>query len=53
MCNSKEVRQSRSREGTKIYPSWKLRVFVDDISALVKGKNKEVVEIATKRKEVM
>ena len=29
-------------------PSLKLRVFVDDITALVKGKNKEVAEMAKK-----
>ena len=32
-------------EVTKIYPTLKLMVFVDDIKALVKGKNKEVAEM--------
>ena len=29
-------------------PPLKLRVFVDDITALVKGRNKEVAELAKK-----
>ena len=37
------------REVTKIYPSLKLRGFVDDITALVKGRNKEVAEMAKKK----
>ena len=32
----------------KIYPPLKLRVFVDDITALVKGRNKEVAEMVKK-----
>ena len=32
----------------KKYPPLKLRVFVDDITALVKGRNKEVAEMAKK-----
>ena len=32
----------------KIYPLVKLRVFVDDITALVKGRNKEVAEMVEK-----
>ena len=35
-------------EVTKIYPSLKLRVFVDDIAALVNGRNKEVAAVAKK-----
>ena len=35
-------------EVTKIYPSLKLRVFVGDITALVKCRNKEVAEMANK-----
>ena len=42
------VLQDALSEVTKIYPSLKLRVFVDDITALVKGKNKEVAEMAKK-----
>ena len=35
-------------EVLKIYPPPKLRVFVDDTTALVKGRNKEVEEMAKK-----
>ena len=35
-------------EVTNIYPPLKLRVFVDDISALLMGKNKVVAEMAKK-----
>ena len=42
--------QDALSEVMKILPLLKLRVFVDDITALVKGNNKEVVEMA---KEVM
>ena len=34
------VLQDALREVTKIYPSLKLRVFVDDITALLMGKDK-------------
>ena len=42
------VLQDALSEVTKIYTSLLLRVFVDDITALVKGRNKEVAEMATK-----
>ena len=43
------VLQDALSEVTKIYSSLKLRVFlVDDITALVKGGNKEVAKIAQK-----
>ena len=32
----------------KFYPPLKLRVFVDDITALVKGREKEVAGVAKK-----
>ena len=35
-------------ESHKKYPPSKLRDFVDDVTALVKGRNKEVAEMATK-----
>ena len=35
-------------EVTKFYPPLKLRVFVDDITALLMGKNREVAEMAKK-----
>ena len=35
-------------EVTKIYPPLKLRVFVDDITALLMVKNEEVAEMAKK-----
>ena len=35
------VLQEALSEVTKIYPSLKLRVFVDDTTALVKGRNKD------------
>ena len=35
-------------EVTKNYPPLKLRVFVDDITALLMVKNKEVAEMAKK-----
>ena len=44
------VLQDALSEVTEIYSSLKLRVFlVDDITALVKGGNKEVAKIAQKR----
>ena len=43
------VLQEALSEVTKIYPSLKLRVFVDDITALVKGRNKDVAEMEKKR----
>ena len=33
---------------TRIYPPLTLRVFVDDITALLMGKNKVVIEMAKK-----
>ena len=42
------VLQDALGEVTKIYPSLKMRVFVDDITALVKGRNKEVAEMEKK-----
>ena len=42
------VLQDALTDVTIVYPSLKLRVFVDDITALVKGKNKEVTEMAKK-----
>ena len=42
------VLQDAMREVTKIYTTLKLRVFVDDLTALVKGKNKEEAEMAKK-----
>ena len=38
------VLQDALSEVTKIYPLLKLRVFVDDITALLMGKNEEVAE---------
>ena len=38
--------QDALSEVTQIYPPPKLRVFVDDITALLKGRNKELVEMA-------
>ena len=43
---SRTVLQDALSEVTKIDPSLKLRVFVDDITALVKGRNKDVAEMA-------
>ena len=40
--------QDALSEVTKIYPPVKLRVFVDDITALVLGRNKELAEMAMK-----
>ena len=40
------VLQDALSEVTKIHHTLKLRVFVDDITALVRGKNKEVAEMA-------
>ena len=40
------VLQEALSEGTKIFPPLKLRVFVDDITALLKRRNKELVEMA-------
>ena len=42
------VLQDALREVTNICPPLKLRVFVDDITALVKGVNREVAEAAKK-----
>ena len=42
------VLQDALSEVTNIYPPLKLRVFVDDFTALVMGKNKEVAEMAKK-----
>ena len=42
------VLQDAVNEVAKIYPSLKLRVFVDDITALLRGKHKIVAEMATK-----
>ena len=39
---------ARCVERSHIYPSLKLRVFVDDITALVKGSNEDVAEVAKK-----
>ena len=41
--------QDALSEVTKIYPSLKLRVFVDDNTALVKGRNKDVADMAKKK----
>ena len=40
------VLQEALSEVTPFYPSLKLRDFVDDISVLLKGRNKELVETA-------
>ena len=40
--------QDALSEVTQIFPSLKLRVFVDDITALLIEKNKEVAEMAKK-----
>ena len=40
--------QDALSEVTKIFPPLKLRVFVDDITALLKRRNKELVEMAEK-----
>ena len=40
--------QDALSEVTRIYPPLKLRVFVDDITALLMGKNKVVAEMAKK-----
>ena len=42
------VLQDALSEVTKIYPSLILRVFVDDITAFMNGRNKELVEMAQK-----
>ena len=42
------VVQDASSEVAKIYPPLKLRVFVDDITALLMEKNKVVAEMAKK-----
>ena len=42
------VLQDALSEVTKIYQPVKLRVFVDDITALLIGRNKEVAEMAKK-----
>ena len=47
-CLLRIVLQDALSEVTKIYSTLKLRVFVDDITALVKGRNKEVAELAKK-----
>ena len=43
--------QDALSEVTKIYPSLKLRVFKDDITALLMVKNKEEAEMAKKSDE--
>ena len=45
------VLQDALGEVTKICPSSKLRVFVDDTTVFVKGRNKEVAEMAKKGDE--
>ena len=40
------VLQDALREVTQVYPPLKLRVFVDDITALLMTKSKEVAEMA-------
>ena len=42
------VLQDALSEVTKIYPLLKLRVLVDDITAFVRGRDKEVAEMAKK-----
>ena len=42
------VLQDALSEVMKIYPPLKLRVFADDITVLVQGRNKEVAEMAKK-----
>ena len=42
------VLQDALSEVMKIYLPQKLKVFVDDTTALVKGRNKEVTEMAKK-----
>ena len=42
------VLQDALSEVTNIYPPLKLRVFVDDLTALLMGKNREVAEMAKK-----
>ena len=42
------VLQNALSEVTKIYPPLKLRVFVDDITALLKGKNREIAQMPMK-----
>ena len=41
--------QDALSEVTQIFPPLKLRVFLDDITAIVKGRNKEVAEITKKK----
>ena len=48
-CFLRIVLQDALSEVTNIYPSLKLRVFVDDITALVQGRNEDVAEMAKKR----
>ena len=45
------VLQDALSEVTKNYPQLKLRVFVDDITALLMGRSREVAETAKKLKE--
>ena len=40
--------QDALSEVTKFYPPLKLRVFLNDITAMLKGRNKELVELAEK-----
>ena len=47
----KIVLQDAFSEVTKIFPFLKLRFFVDDITALEKGRNKDVAEVAKKGDE--
>ena len=44
------VLQDALSEATKIYPPLKLRVFVDDITALLMGKKKESGKNGKKKK---
>ena len=42
----RKILQDALSEVTRIYPPLKMRVFMDDITALVKERNKEVAEMA-------
>ena len=45
--------QDALSEVTKIDPQLKLRVFVDDITALLKGRNKDLAEMAKEGDETI
>ena len=45
------VLQNALGEVTNFYPLLKLRMFVDDITVLMNGRNKELVEMAEKFSE--